>query len=49
MTTRSLPRERRSQVTLRQREGKVPTEDAIGAATVAAVRMLHAPAVIVFT
>jgi pyruvate kinase len=43
------PRERRAEMSVRPRDGQVSTEDAIGAATVAAVRMLSAPAVIVFT
>jgi pyruvate kinase len=34
---------------VRPREGKVSTEEAIAAATVAAVRMIDAPVVIVFT
>jgi pyruvate kinase len=42
-------RERRAQLTVRPREGKVSTEEAIAAATVAAVRMIDAPLVIVFT
>jgi pyruvate kinase len=43
------PRERRAQLAVRPREGKVSTEEAIAAATVAAVRMIDAPVVIVFT
>ncbi len=43
------PRERRARLTVRPREGKVSTEEAIAAATVAAVRMIDAPVVIVFT
>jgi len=43
------PRERRAQLAVRPRDGTVSTEEAIGAATTAAVRMLGAPAVIVFT
>ena len=43
------PRERRFDLAVRPREGKVSTERAIAAATVAAVRMLGAPVVIVFT
>ncbi|MGI9078755.1 MAG: pyruvate kinase [Gemmatimonadaceae bacterium] len=43
------PRERRAQLSVRPRNGTVSTEEAIGAATTAAVRMLGAPAVIVFT
>ena len=43
------PRDRRAQFAVRPHDGRVSTEDAIGAATVAAVRMLDAPVVIVFT
>jgi pyruvate kinase len=43
------PRERRFELASRPREGKVSTERAIAAATVAAVRMIGAPVVIVFT
>jgi pyruvate kinase len=43
------PRERRMELAARPREGKVSTERAIAAATVAAVRMIGAPVVIVFT
>jgi pyruvate kinase len=43
------PRERRFELAVRPREGKVSTERAIAAATVAAVRMIGAPVVIVFT
>ena len=43
------PRERRFELVGRPREGKVSTERAIAAATVAAVRMIGAPVVIVFT
>jgi len=42
-------RERRVQLSARPRDGKVSTEAAIAAATAAAVRMIGAPAVIVFT
>ena len=42
-------RERRVQLAVRPRAGKVSTEEAIAAATVAAVRMIGAPVVIVFT
>ncbi|HSJ64770.1 MAG TPA: pyruvate kinase [Gemmatimonadaceae bacterium] len=42
-------RERRLELSTRPREGKVSTERAIAAATVAAVRMIGAPVVIVFT
>ena len=42
-------RERRMQLAVRPRAGKVSTEEAIAAATVAAVRMIGAPVVIVFT
>ena len=44
-----VPRERRAALIARPHAGKVSTEDAVGAATVAAVRMLEAPAVVVFT
>jgi pyruvate kinase len=43
------PRERRAALATRPHDGRVATEDAIGAATVAAVRMLNAPTVVVFT
>ncbi|MDQ3696761.1 MAG: pyruvate kinase [Gemmatimonadota bacterium] len=43
------PRERRSSLAARPRDGRVATEDAIAAATSAAVRLLDAPVVIVFT
>ncbi|HEU4565873.1 MAG TPA: pyruvate kinase [Gemmatimonadaceae bacterium] len=43
------PRERRAALAARPHDGHVSTEDAIGAATVAAVRLLGAPAVMVFT
>ena len=42
-------RERRTLLTARPRNGQVSAEDAIGAATTAAVRMLGAPVVLVFT
>jgi pyruvate kinase len=44
-----VARERRVQLAVRPREGRVSTEEAIAAATVAAVRMIGASAVIVFT
>jgi pyruvate kinase len=44
-----VPRERRAHLVVKKHEGTVTTEDAIGAATAAAVRMLEAPAVVVFT
>jgi pyruvate kinase len=43
------PRERRFEQATRPRGGKVSTERAIAAATVAAVRMIGAPVVLVFT
>jgi pyruvate kinase len=43
------PRPAAVPVVVRARDGKVPTEDAIAAATAAAVRMIGTPVVIVFT